>query len=179
MLQSSATTSIRQIVGENTIDYTLTDGKPEIEATVQQALQEAMDRNGTGLEIVSVQLVEAAPPDAVLSSFEDLATARQDSVIYINEATAYQNTIVPQARAKAYQQIAEAEGYRENTIKTAQGDADLFAQRQEAYASYSRVTRFRLYMETMEEVLPNVQKLLLGGNVSIDNAELWLGNGSK
>ena len=179
LLQSSATTSIRQIVGENTIDYTLTDGKPEIEATVQQALQEAMDWNGTGLEIVSVQLVEAAPPDAVLSSFEDLATARQDSVIYINEATAYQNTIVPQARAKAYQQIAEAEGYRENTIKTAQGDADLFAQRQEAYASYSRVTRFRLYMETMEEVLPNVQKLLLGGNVSIDNAELWLGNGSK
>lgn len=89
LLQSSATTSIRQIVGENTIDYTLTDGKPEIESSVQQALQETMDRNGTGLEIVSVQLVEAAPPEAVLSSFEDLATARQDSVIYINEATAY------------------------------------------------------------------------------------------
>ena len=106
-------------------------------------------------------------------------TARQDSVIYINEATAYQNTIVPQARADAYQQVAEAEGYREETIKTAQGDADLFSQRQEAYASYPRVTRFRLYMEAMEEVLPNVQKLLLGGNVSVDNAELWLGNGSK
>ena len=179
LLQSSATTSIRQIVGENTIDYTLTDGKPEIESSVQQALQETMDRNGTGLEIVSVQLVEAAPPEAVLSSFEDLATARQDSVIYINEATAYQNTIVPQARADAYQQVAEAEGYREETIKTAQGDADLFSQRQEAYASYPRVTRFRLYMEAMEEVLPNVQKLLLGGNVSVDNAELWLGNGSK
>ena len=123
---------------------------------------------------------EPAPPKAWTGKLDyDAATARQDSVIYINEATAYQNTIVPQARADAYQQVAEAEGYREETIKTAQGDADLFSQRQEAYASYPRVTRFRLYMEAMEEVLPNVQKLLLGGNVSVDNAELWLGNGSK
>ena len=174
LIRSSAITSIRQIVGESEIDYILTEGKTDIEKNAKNVLQETMDKNGTGIEIVNVQLVEAAPPTAVLGSFQDLATARQDRSIYINEALSYQNTIIPQAKADAYQQIAEAEAYREDKISTAEGDAALFVQRQEAYSKSKRVTEFRLYMEAMDQILPNVQKILLGANVNIDNAELWI-----
>jgi membrane protease subunit HflK len=105
-----------------------------------------------------------------------LASARQDQSIYINEATAYKNTILPQANADAYTQIAEAEAYKEDKIKTAEGDAALFSQRQSAYAASQDVTEFRLYMEAMDKILPNVQKILLGSDVEIDNAELWITN---
>ena len=70
--------------------------------------------------------------------------------------------------------MAEAESYKQEKISTAQGDATLFAQRQEAYSTSKRVTEFRLYMEAMDEILPNVQKILLGGNVNINNADLWI-----
>lgn len=179
LLQSSATTSIRKIVGESKIDYILTEGKAEIEQAVIAQLQQSMDRNGTGIKIVGVQLIEATPPASVLASFQDLASARQDRSIYINEATAYQNTIIPQAKADAYRQISEAQGYREDKIKTAQGDATLFSARQAAYATSKDVTEFRLYIESMERILPNVQKLLLGSGVKIDNAELWIANNKQ
>ena len=176
LINSSATTSIRKIVGENTIDYILTEGKEDVEAAALTLLNETMTRNNTGIEIVSVQLVQAEPPASVMDSFRDLATARQDRSIYINEATAYKNTIIPQATADAYAMIAEAQAYREEKIQTAEGDAMLFAMRQEAYQTSKDVTEFRLYMEAMERILPNVQKLLLGDGVNIDNAQLWISN---
>ena len=174
LIDSSATTSIRQIVSENSIDYVLTEGKENIEREALELLSNTMTRNKTGIEIVSVQLVQADPPASVMASFQDLATARQDKSIYINEAIAYQNTIIPQANAEAYEAVSEAEAYREEKIQTAEGDAEFFIMRQAAYAESKEVTSFRLYMEAMDEILPNVQKLLLGTNVSIDNAELWL-----
>jgi membrane protease subunit HflK len=179
LLQSSATTSIRSIIGGNKIDYILTEGKAEIEKNAAGLLQNAMDLNGTGIEIVGVQLIEASPPASVVASFQDLATARQDRSIYINEALAYQNTLIPQANAEAYKKVAEAEGYKEDKVKTAEGDATLFSEKQAAYAASKNVTEFRLYMESMERILPNVQKLLLGGGVNIDNAELWISNNKK
>ncbi|WP_312699255.1 FtsH protease activity modulator HflK [Sedimentibacter sp.] len=179
LLQSSATTGIRKIVGKNTIDYILTEGKAEIEQSVMSLLQGTMDLNRSGIEIVGVQLVETSPPENVIASFQDLATARQDRSIYINEATAYQNTIIPQANAEAYKKVAEAQGYKEEKIKNAEGDATLFTAKQTAYASSKDITEFRLYMEAMERILPNVQKLLLGGGVNIDNAELWVSNGKS
>jgi len=142
-------------------------------------LQGTMDLNRSGIEIVGVQLVETSPPENVIASFQDLATARQDRSIYINEATAYQNTIIPQANAEAYKKVAEAQGYKEEKIKNAEGDATLFTAKQTAYASSKDITEFRLYMEAMERILPNVQKLLLGGGVNIDNAELWVSNGKS
>lgn len=176
LISAGATTSIRVIVGESQIDYLLTEGKANVERQAQDILQDTMDRNKTGIQIVGVQLVEVSPPESVLSSFQDLASARQDKVIYVNEATQYKNMIIPQARADAYKQISEAEAYRDEKVKTAEGDAALFAKKQAAYSKYSGVTKFRLYMETMDQILPNVKKILLGGNVKIDNAELWIRN---
>lgn len=179
LIQSGAETSIRQIVGKSKIDYILTEGKDEIEASAKEALNAIMGKNETGIEIVSVQLIQADPPESVLSSFQDLATARQDKSIYINEALSYQNTIIPQAKADAYKMVSEAESYKENKVQTAKGDAALFAQKQAAYAKSKEITEFRLYMEAMENVLPSVKKLLLGTGVAVDNAELWIGNNAN
>ncbi|MDD3417489.1 MAG: FtsH protease activity modulator HflK [Lachnospiraceae bacterium] len=176
LISVGATTSIRQIVGRETIDYLLTEGKSEVEKLAKDALQEIMDKNNTGVRIVGAQLIEVSPPESVLSSFQDLASARQDKAIYINEATAYKNTIIPQANADAYKEIAEAEAYKNEKIKTAEGDAVLFSEKQTAYSATKGVTEFRMYMEMMDKVLPNVQKILLGADVKIDNAELWITN---
>jgi len=123
---------------------------------------------------VGTQLIEVSPPESVKASFEDLASARQDKAIYINEATAYKNSIIPAANAEAYKTVAEAEAYKAEKIKTSEGDAALFNEKQSAYAATKGVTEFRMYMEMMDQVLPNVNKILLGENVNIDNAELWL-----
>ncbi len=176
LISASATTSIREIVGQSNIDYLLTEGKALVEQQAQASLQSTMDRNKTGIRIVGVQLVAVSPPNSVVASFQDLASARQDKVIYVNEAMRYQNTVIPQANANAYKLISEAEAYRDQKIKTAEGDAALFVQKLAAYSSFSAVTRFRLYMESMDQLLPDAKKILLGANVKIDNAELWIAN---
>ena len=107
-----------------------------MEQQAQDSLQQALDRNNAGVQIVGVQLVEVAPPEDVVPSFQDLASARQDKVIYVNEATQYKNMIIPQANADAYKMVSDAQAYRDQKIKTAEGDAALFAEKQAAYASY-------------------------------------------
>ncbi len=174
LISSGAMSSIRKIVGREEIDYLLTEGKEAIEKEVALSLQEIMDQNAAGIAIANIQLVDVSPPEAVQASFQDLASARQDKAIYINDATAYQNTVIPQARADAYKQVAEAESYKSEKISTATGDALLFSERQSAYANTREVTEFRLYMEAMDKILPNVQKILLGSDTKIRNAELWI-----
>lgn len=179
LVQVGATASIRETVGGKQLDNLLTEGKEEVEQKVKSQLQKILDTNGAGITIAGIQLIEMSPPEAVKASFQDLASARQDKAVYINEATAYKNTIIPQAKAGAYKQVAEAEGYREQKIKNAEGDAALFAEKQTAYAASKGVTEFRMYMEAMDKILPNVQKILLGADVYIDNAELWISNSSN
>lgn len=174
LISSGAMSCIREIAGRKNIDYLLTEGKEEIETEVKQNLHEIMNQNVAGIEITNIQLVDVSPPEAVEASFQDLASARQDKAIYINDATAYRNTIVPQARADAYQQVAEAEAYKSEKISTATGDAVLFTERQSAYENTREVTEFRLYMEAMDKILPNVQKILLGSDINVENAELWI-----
>ena len=174
LIKAGSMSSIREIVGSETIDYLLTEGKDTVEGQVKENLQTILDQNRTGIRIVNIQLVNASPPDAVLASFQDLASARQDKAIYVNEATAYQNSVVPQARADAYAQITAANAYKEEKVNTATGDAQLFLKRQTAYETTKNVTEFRLYMETMDKILPNVRKILLGADVKLKNAELWI-----
>ena len=176
LVKAGSTTSVREIIGQSPVDYLLTEGKASVENEAKNRIQKILDVNGTGIQVVGVQLIEMSPPEDVKASFQDLASARQDRAVYINEAMAYQNTIVPEARAEAYKQVAEAEGYREEKIKNAEGDAVMFTEKQAAYALSSDVTEFRLYMEAMDKILPNVQKILLGADVTIDNAELWISN---
>ncbi|MDR1579043.1 MAG: FtsH protease activity modulator HflK [Synergistaceae bacterium] len=178
LIRMGATAGIREIAGRRDMDYLLTEGRAEVESRAESLLQGVMDTNKTGVRIVSVQMVEASPPAQVMSSFQDLANARQDQSVYINEALAYRNTIIPQSNADAYTSVARAQSYRDEKIKTAEGDASLFAQKLGAYATAKDVTEFRLYIETMDRILPNTRKILLGGDVNIDNMELWITNNS-
>jgi membrane protease subunit HflK len=178
LIRMGATAGIREIAGRRDMDYLLTEGRAEVESRAESLLQGVMDTNKTGVRIVSVQIVETSPPAQVMSSFQDLASARQDQSVYINEALAYRNTIIPQSNADAYTSVAQAQSYRDEKIKTAEGDTSLFAQKLGAYATAKDVTEFRLYIETMERILPNARKILLGGDVNIDNTELWITNNS-
>ncbi len=176
LIKAVATTSIRQVVGEKNIDYLLSTGKADVEVSSKKLLQEALDRNNTGVQVVSLQLLEMAPPQEVVDSFQDLASARQDRATYINEAQAYLNTIIPEARGNSYKTVKEAEAYKDEKIKTAEGDAVLFAQKFEEYQKAKGVTEYRLYMEAMDKILPKVKKILLGGNIKTEDTDLWLTN---
>jgi membrane protease subunit HflK len=174
LIRAGTITSIRQIAGRQSIDYLLTSGKEAVEDEAKNLLEKTLGANNTGIDVVAVKLTEAIPPDSVKSSFQDLASARQDQAIYINEAIGYRNTIIPKANADAYTQVQTAAAYREEKIATAEGDAIMFTERQAAYARSRQITEFRLYMEAMDKILPNVRKILLGSRVKINNAELWL-----
>ena len=176
LIKAVATTSIRQVVGEKNIDYLLSTGKADVEVSSKKLLQEALDKNNTGVQVVSMQLLEMAPPQEVVGSFQDLASARQDRATYINEAQAYLNTIIPEARGNSYKAVKEAEAYKDEKIKTAQGDAVLFGKKFEEYQKAKGVTEYRLYMETMDKILPKVKKILLGGNIKTESTDLWLTN---
>lgn len=177
LIKAVATTSIRQVVGEKDIDYLLSTGKAEVEVASKKLLQEALDRNNSGVQVVNLQLLEMTPPAEIVDSFQDLASARQDKATYINEAQAYWNTIIPEANGNAYKMIKEAEAYKDEKIKTAQGDASLFTQKLTEYQKSKGVTEYRLYMETMDRLLPKVKKILLGGNIKLEGTDLWLTNG--
>jgi membrane protease subunit HflK len=174
LIRHLTSASIREIVGSRQLDYLLTEGKIDVEKLAEQRLQDALNNNKTGIRIVAVQMVESSPPKAVVGSFQDLASARQDQAIYMNEAAAYRNTVIPEANGVAYRQIREAEGYKDEKIKTAEGDAALFLKRQTAYAGSKDVTRTRLYMASMDRILANARKIMMGGNIRIDSANLWL-----
>jgi membrane protease subunit HflK len=176
LVRAVTSASIREIVGSRQLDYLLTEGKIDVENQAKRMLQDAMNHNKTGISVVGVQVVEVSPPRAVVGSFQDLASARQDQAIYVNEAVAYRNTVIPEANGVAYRQIREAEGYKDEKIKTAEGDALLFTERQTAYADSKDVTRTRLYMAAMDKILANTRKILMGGNARINNADLWLSN---
>ncbi len=176
LIKAVAATSIRQVVAEKNIDYLLSTGKGEVETYSKKLLQEALDRNNTGVQVVNLQLLEMTPPNETLDSFQDLASARQDKATYINEAQAYSNTIIPEAKGNSYKMIKEAEAYKDEKIKTAQGDALLFVQRFEEYKKSKKVTEYRLYMETMDKILPKVKKILLAGNIKAEGTDLWMTN---
>jgi len=177
LIKAVATTSIRQVVGEKNIDILLSTGKDEVEVSSKKLLQEALDRNNTGVQVVNLQLLEMTPPKEIIDSFQDLASARQDKATYINEALAFSNTVIPEAKGNSYKTIKEAEAYKDEKVKTAQGDALLFVQKFEEYQKSKGVTEYRLYMETMDKILPKVKKILLGGNIKVEGTDLWLTNG--
>lgn len=178
LIAEVATSSIRQMVGGKNIDYLLSVGKSEVEVTSKKLLQEALDRNNTGVQVVNLQILEMTPPKEIVDSFQDLASARQDKATYINEAQAYRNAIIPEAKGNSYKIIKEAEAYKDEKIKISQGDALLFVQKFEEYQKSKGVTEYRLYMETMDKILPKVNKILLGGNIKVESTDLWLTNGA-
>jgi len=152
---------MRDIIGGTRIQDALTDrrGPIESEATIQ--LQGLVDEYGAGIEIRQVQLLEVDPPSQVIDAFNEVTRAKQDLERMKNEAEAYRNDVVPRARGEAAQVVEQADAYRQEVVNRSQGDANRFDSVYQAYKVSKDVTTERIYLETLEEVLKNVNKVII------------------
>jgi membrane protease subunit HflK len=161
ILRDTAQAAMREVVGRTSIDGVLSEGRGAVEDETQELLQRLLDGYETGIEVTSVQLQEVQPPPAVREAFDDVIAAAQDRDRQIQESRGYENEVVPRARAEAAELEAEANGYREAKVAEARGEAARFEAILTEYQRAPEVTRQRLYLEAMEDVLPRVQKLII------------------
>jgi membrane protease subunit HflK len=163
----AAETAIREIVGKSSMDFVIFEGRSEVAARAHKLMQEILDRYGTGISVSKVTMQNAQPPEQVQASFDDAVKAGQDRERQKNEGQAYANDVIPKARGMAARLTQEAEGYRQRVIEQSEGDAARFRQVVAEYNKAPQVTRDRLYIEAMQQVLSNTTKVLIdqkGGN---------------
>lgn len=160
-LHSSAEVALRAAVGENSIDYTMTEGRVEVQDRVKKQLQALLDLYGTGLLVTEARLLVVDPPREVKEAFHDVVRAWEDRERLIKEAEGYAEGVVPKARGEAVQMLRAAEAYREQRLIRARGDADRFARIHREYVKAEAVTRDRLYLEMVDRVLPKTRTIVL------------------
>ena len=166
-LRASGESAIREVLGKNKMDFVITEGREAIAASTKSLLQVVLDDYDSGINVQSVNILEAQPPEQVQDAFADAIRAREDEQRYINEAVAYSNEIIPLARGEAKQILEEAKAYKVKLIKSAEGEALRFKQLFAEYEKSPVVTRERLYLESVESVLGNTTKVMIdleGGN---------------
>lgn len=160
-LRDAAQSAIREVVGRKAIEGVLSEDRGLIGEETREVLQEILDGYGAGLSIQGVQLKDAQPPAPVRAAFDDVIAAQQDASRAVNEARGYSNEVLPRARAEAAELTAAASGYRQSVVAEAHGAADRFSAVAAEYRKAPRVTEKRLYLETMEAVLPGVEKVII------------------
>ncbi len=166
-LQAATASAIREVIGRNVLDFILTDGRAEVSAQAQDLLQATLDSYESGITIYEVNLVNAEFPGEVEVAVQDSIRAREDRERRILEARTYSNEILPRARGEAERRRQDADAYREQVIADAEGESDRFTQVLVEYQKAPAVTRERLYIETLEEILRSSTKVLVdtdGGN---------------
>jgi len=159
-VQSAAESAMREVVGKKPIDDVLTTGRSEVQEEVKNLLQEILDKYQCGIQIIGVQLQDVQPPQPVISAFKDVASAREDRVRFINQAEAYRNEVIPQARGEAEKLLREAEAFKESTIKSAEGETQRFLKVLKEYQQAPEVTRKRIYLETLQKIWPKARKFI-------------------
>ena len=160
-VREAAEASLRTIVGRNKIDETLTTGKFTIQEETKTQLQSILDNYNSGIHVVAVQLQDVSPPKEVIGAFKDVASAKEDKNRMINQAEGYRNDVIPKARGEAEAMIRDAEGFKESRVKRAEGDATKFTTILKEYRKAKSITEKRLYLETMEKVLPDIEKIIV------------------
>ena len=168
-IRKSAEAAMREVIGKNKIDEALTVGKAGIQQSTQDLLQTIINQYQAGTQIATVQLLDVNPPLKVAKFFKDVASAKEEREQLINQARGYRNDIVPKARGQAAQDVNQAKGFAQSRVARAEGEAKHFLQTLEEYKKGKTVISKRVYIETMEEVLSNVDKIILdskaAGNV--------------
>ena len=165
--------AIRDIIGQSTLDFVITEGRAQIATDARDLIQKILDNYQSGIEVTSVNMQPAKPPEQVKAAFDDAIKAREDEQRRINEAEAYRNEVVEKAQGEAARILLEAEAYKEQVVAEATGEAQRFDQLLVEYQKAPAVTRKRLYLETVEEVFANSPKIMLdsqgggGGNNSL------------
>ena len=169
-LSQASESAVREIVGRNTLEFITTGGRSSVALQAKARVQEIINEYHLGISVQSVSLTEAQFPTEVQSAIDDVTKAREDHERYVNESEAYRNQIVPEARGQAAKLIAEGEGYRVQVVKRAEGDTSRFTQLYREYKKAPRVTRDRMYIDAVEEVLTTTSKVVVdtkGGNSMI------------
>lgn len=160
-LRDAGEAVLREVVGDRTIDEVLTIGRQEIETETRTRLEILVKRYGLGLTVLQVQLQNVHPPKAVQASFSEVNQAQQEKQQAINLANGEYNKVVPRARGEALRKVSAAEGYAAKRVNEAKGDADRFSATLAEYVKSPEVTRQRLYLETMQEVLPQLSRKII------------------
>jgi membrane protease subunit HflK len=161
VVRDAAQAAMREVVGRETVDGVLRERRALVTAEVESLLQTILDSYDSGIDIDEVQLQEVQPPAAVRAAFDDVVVATQDANRLVNEAEGYSNQLIPNARAEATELLEGAYGYRDAKVAEAQGEATRFMAIAAEYRRAPEVTRQRLYLETMEAVLPEVEKVII------------------
>lgn len=151
----------REVIGRNDMDFILKEGREQIASTIQSQMQQVLDSYKVGLQVITVNLTYAEAPAEVKAAFDEANKAREDANRYKNEAETYSNRILPEARGESARVKAKAEAYRQETVDRAEGDAARFTQLVGEYRKAPEVTRERLYLDTMEQVMSASRKVLI------------------
>ncbi len=164
-----AEAAFREVVGKSSMDFVLYEGREQIAASAHKLIQEILDRYGTGVNISAVVMQNAQPPEQVQAAFDDAVKAKQDLERQKNEGQAYYNDVVPKARGSAARLTEEANGYRQRIVANAEGESSRFRQILNEYSKAPAVTRERMYLDTMQDVMTSTSKVMIdaksGGNV--------------
>jgi len=164
-VKDAAEAAMRETAGESEIDDILTTGKFKVQQDTKTILQQILDEYDAGIHIVAVQLQDVHPPDEVMAAFKDVASAKEDKAKMVNDAHGYRNEILPKAKGKSSQIVNDAIAYKEAKIISAEGDASRFLQVLAQYKTAKEVTKKRLYIETMEEILPGIEKVIVSEKI--------------
>lgn len=166
-LDQATESALRHVAGSSSMDQVITDGREAIAIEVQERLRSYLSMYGTGIDITKVNIDRSAPPVQVQEAFNDVQKAKEDQQKFINQATAYSQQIVPEARGKAQRQLEEAQAYRDRVIARSEGEAERFEKLLGEYRGAKQVTRDRLYIDALENVFKNASKVMVdveGGN---------------
>ncbi|KAA3638394.1 MAG: FtsH protease activity modulator HflK [Proteobacteria bacterium] len=160
-VSQAAESAMRQVAGTSTLDHIINESRTDVNFEVQSELQTMLDNYQAGIEVRQVNITEVHPPINVKDAFDDVVKAREDQKTFINKANEYAKGEIPKAEGQVLKIIQDAEGYRESLIAEAQGEAQRFDRLREAYIESPEITRKRMYLETMEQVLGGMPKVMI------------------
>ena len=157
---------MREVIARTPIAAALSDGKKNIELETKDLLQQVLDYYGAGVRVVLVQLRRVDPPSQVIDAFRDVQTAKADKEKEINQAQSYANDVIPRARGLAAEMEQQAEAFRQEVIANSQGEAGRFVSIYNQYSKAKQVTKKRMYLETMEKIYRDMDKVFIDKNTS-------------
>ncbi len=160
-VKSVSESAMREVIGRTPLADALTGERQGVELQSKEIIQAMLDRYESGIEVVRLQLREVQPPQQVIDAFRDVQNAKTDKESAINQAEAYRNDIIPRARGAAARMLEEAEAFKEQKIRVSKGEAERFISVYNEFKKAKNVTKQRLYLETMEEILKGVDKIIL------------------
>ncbi|MDA7562583.1 FtsH protease activity modulator HflK [Candidatus Pelagibacter sp.] len=163
-VKAAAETAMREVIAKSKIQPVLTEGRALIEIETQEIIQSILDEYNSGIQITQVQTQKADPPDQVIDAFRDVQAARADMERSKNEAEAYANDVIPRARGEAAKIMQAAEAYKQRVVAASEGEASRFVSIYNEYAKAKQVTKDRMYLETMEKVLADIDKVIIDKN---------------